>query len=423
MIHQVIASQEDVEKLRQIVELQLGLLEFAGTLSSVDESDIREYFESRYEENTVEAAGWATRKGKLVEFLDEFAKHGDAEEKASFIGQLRLDVELLYDPSPRRLQARFPKDLSAWQEGAKGFFLYFYDKAWRESGFDWYLFVPPLPEESKYTRWDFIDGFTRANPELYLCSICDTSAYRTKLNTKTYTSIEHFFPKSVYPHLAMHPYNLIPICVHCNIIAGDTDIMDYCGVEDGITELLLPYRDHQPGLSQQTYAAIGVRKDQDGHPLEIKIRPAKGAAIQRQIDLFERIYHVEKRWNCVLDQIGEQAFRRIQQFLTGDVQLGNDLSDVEFIKQRLQLLMALTSKENLGKDPFGFVTMWMIHHFLKELQDGPLDPTIKKTLQDWAKEHRTSWKMLQQHFKDLQDRVSEEPPEYQRVELLPFQEA
>ena len=77
---------------------------------------------------------------------------------------------------------------------------------------------------------------------------------------------------------------------------------------------------------------------------------------------------MEKRWNNQLDQIGEQVFRRMQQFLMADVQMGNDLSDVEFLQERLEILMALTSKENLGKDPFSMATVWMLKYHVDTLR-------------------------------------------------------
>ena len=56
-----------------------------------------------------------------------------------------------------------------------------------------------------------------------MCVMCDAVAFRLAKSTPVaaetidyYTSIEHYFPKSIYPHLAIHPFNLIPICSAVN---------------------------------------------------------------------------------------------------------------------------------------------------------------------------------------------------------------
>ncbi len=264
-------------------------------------------------------------------------------------------LELLFEPKPQKLQIAFdcPPTTTAnptWRCGAGGFLLRFYE-IWgysKKPGFPDYLLVDTPIAGPMYTRWVFIDGFLQANDGLYLCAMCDAAAFRTKVDSKAHTGIEHFFPKSIYPHLAIHPRNLIPICTHCNSIKNDDDLMELCGSTLGIQELLLPYQPHQPGLNEMAYVDVFPRGSPvaGSHPLEIKFRPT--VAFTEATSLlahFGTLYHVEERWNNELDQIGEQVFRRIQQFLMGDVQMGNDLSDAGFLQERLELLMALTSKE------------------------------------------------------------------------------
>ena len=48
------------------------------------------------------------------------------------------------------------------------------------------------------------------------CPICDTLLIETD-------SIEHFLPKSKYPALSIHPFNLFPSCEKCNHKKGDKD--------------------------------------------------------------------------------------------------------------------------------------------------------------------------------------------------------
>jgi hypothetical protein len=63
----------------------------------------------------------------------------------------------------------------------------------------------------------------------------------------------YYLPESAYPHLACHPFNLIPVCHHCNaMIKGKANPLqgssrDWLSVED----IFLPYR--ETGLGARTY--------------------------------------------------------------------------------------------------------------------------------------------------------------------------
>jgi len=419
MIHQVRASSDDVARLRELVELQLQLLTLAATQSSVDRASLERYLTSVRGGNASKIAVWVYRHSTLVSELNTFAAHPNLGEKGALVDQMRGDVDLLFTPAPHRLQVAFkcpPPPRTDWRCAAGDFCRHFYT-IWGQDGpnpgFPDYMFVRAPIAGASYSRWDFINGFLVANDALYLCAICDATAFRTQVDSRAYTSIEHFFPKSIYPHLAIHPYNLIPICTHCNSIKSDDDFMQLCGATLGIQELLLPYQSQQPGLSQMAYVEVSVRTARvaGSHPLEIKFKSASTFANSVSlIDHFKTLYGVEKRWNNQLDQIGEQVFRRMQQFLMGDVQMGNDLSNVEFVQEHLELLMALTSKENLGKDPFGMATVWMLKYHVDTLRQYGKKALIYENLVQWAEEHRETWKALRDHAKEIHRRVPVDPP-------------
>jgi len=410
MIHQVRASTQDVDKLGQLVELQLTLMDLAVRESELDCRTIETHLQRRYGTNAEKVADWVSRKrDSLLGNLNAFAAHDNDSEKAEYVAKLREDVELLYEPIPKRLQVAIRKESPGWQRKAGEFCKHFYTLLGKVDGFPSWCFDPPLATDRPYTRWDFVNGFAQANEHLYLCSICDATAYRTQVDSRAYTSIEHFFPKSIYPHLAIHPLNLIPICTACNHIAGDTDLMDYCSERLGIQELLLPYDDVQPGLSQQAYIEIAPRQqfatDRRRHPLEIRFKPASGYESSKLIENFERIYKIEERWNNELHQVERHVYRRMQQFLLGDVQLGNDLTDIDFVIDRTKILMALTSRENLGIDPFGFATVWMLKHFIDSMQREREGSPVYRSLEHWAGQQGETWKALRSHVIELYQRV------------------
>ncbi len=420
MIHQVRESTADSSRLRALIELQLQVLGLAASQAEVDQASLERNLATSYGENAPSVAKWLCRHSALLRDLNTFAAHPNVEEKAVLVGQIRSDVELLFEPKPQKLQVAFDCSSTAsvdppWKCGAGGFLMRFYD-IWgysKNPGFPDYLFGDAPIAGPMYTRWVFIDEFLHANDGLYLCAICDAAAFRTKVHSKALTGIEHFFPKSIYPHLAIHPRNLIPICTNCNNTKSDNDLMELCGSTLGIQELLLPYQQHQPGLNQMAYVEVLPRGSRaiGQHPLEIKFRPTVAYADATSLLAhFETLYHVEERWNNELDQIDEQMFRRIQQFLMADVQMGNDLKDVDFFVDRLELLMALTSMENLGKDPFSMVMLWMLKYHIDKLRQEGNDTLIYINLLEWAKEHRSLWTMLRKHVEELYSRVPTAAP-------------
>lgn len=423
MIHQVQANPDDVTKLRQIVELQLLVLEAAADVNEVSPEWIAEHLQAAYgddeletsDNNATKTANWIVKKKKsLLDRLNLFAAHNSVDEKKQFVRQLREDVELLFAPQPGKFQVTFHKlsDDEKWKAAAGDFLEYFY-KLWRadtkDPGFPAYLFPHWSGEEKSYSRWDFLDSFQRANPHLTMCVMCDATAFRTQVDSRVFVSIEHFFPKTVYPQLAIHPYNLVPICSYCNSLKRDFDLLEKCCDREGITEILLPYQQYELGLETMAYIKVTERtgsRQANEHPLEIKLKPGRDhTAVDVLIEHFEQAYDVQKRWNNELDQICEQVFRRTQQFLTGDVLMGNDLSDVGFLVKRLQLLMAITSTDNLGQDPHAMTTIWLLKYWIDELEAHGEEALIFCNLHTWADEHKEHWKELREEVDALSRRV------------------
>lgn len=419
MIHQVHPTQ-DFEKLRQLVDLQMLLLDIAAQQNSVDEGEIAVGLQAVYGPNAQFAARWmADKSSSILGNLNTFAGSADVQTKTGFVTSLKEDVALLFAPRAARLNIAFStiSDSDSWGKGriaAGAFCLHFYTlwgttyKA-QPPGFPGYLF-PDGSVNSAFDRWQFIDSFTSTNATLYLCAICDAAAYRTQVDSRAYTSIEHFFPKSIYRHLAIHPYNLIPICTFCNSNKNDDDLMDLCSNQAGIAELILPYRGNE--ISQTAYVEVSDRPRTESrtyHPLQIKIKPAAHVAANQALTNafahFEKVYDIEKRWNNELEQIGEQTFRRLQQFLLADVQMGNDLTDVDFVRERVGILMALTSQENLGRDPFAFAGMWLLKYFEDSIRQDGKRSQVYLSLKDWAANHSANWEHLRQHAEDIRRRV------------------
>src|SRR5262249_13135583 len=114
------------------------------------------------------------------------------------------------------------KTLLDYREYAQDFFLYFYENVLGKSGssknkpmvFAAAFF--PQKDARSYGRKEFLDEFIKHNPGLEICPCCDEHRLFIRNKETTRTDIDHFLPKEKYPHLAIHPYNLVPVCHHCN---------------------------------------------------------------------------------------------------------------------------------------------------------------------------------------------------------------
>lgn len=75
------------------------------------------------------------------------------------------------------------------------------------------LFVKSCYDDTKvFSKYDFIRTI-----DIDTCPYCNRSyIYYLSKNKKIKPEIDHFFPKSKYPFLAMSFYNLIPSCQTCN---------------------------------------------------------------------------------------------------------------------------------------------------------------------------------------------------------------
>lgn len=77
-------------------------------------------------------------------------------------------------------------------------------------------------DEEPLKRKDFHENFKIEN-NINVCPYCDIDTTTNKGNNQ----VEHFWPKSKYPFLAMNAYNLVSSCVSCNMPNEGKGTTDY----------------------------------------------------------------------------------------------------------------------------------------------------------------------------------------------------
>jgi len=193
-----------------------------------------------------------------------------------------------------------------------------------------------------------------------------------------HTVLDHYLPKSLYPHFSCHPYNLIPVCYFCNSsVKGEKDpLIDGQNQRQPLPRSALPYGNID--LSSHTYLDIEVK--QSSSPITINAlltRPDKPeelaeGELQRALEILARVYDIPERWQRASDTISEALFRRIRQFLGRSSTMATALPtgfDAPHEVNNLleQLLFYLSDKdEDLRKDPYAFAMTWILVALINE---------------------------------------------------------
>lgn len=95
------------------------------------------------------------------------------------------------------------------------------------------------------------------------------------------------------------------------------------------------------------------------------------------------------------------------QFFALDLAMGTSLSDSELIREKMDLLMAFTHRDNLGRDPFAFPIIWILKSYIDQLKDRGEDAIVYQQLKAWANAHGPRW----QELKKLADEIHSKVPD------------
>lgn len=384
MIHTVHLSEQTERRLTDITMLQMCLLRYALFTSHIGKDSCAAYLNRcrRFWNRGEAIARWVFdgRAPKRQELLQHFAGSSSEDanvtlqkraEKRAWCRKLYQQVLALLFFLPIRFEILYDEDHApAWQKAAAEFLVSFYAYLGGDSPFPGSLFTEP--EALPFGRQAFLQAFTDANSELYVCAVCDESGYYTIVERNIRTDIDHYLPKSRYPHFACHPYNLIPICKACNqVVKGTKDPLEAPGGGRlSLQEVYLPYR--SPGLSTRTYLSVTFERAEklvDWVSVG-KILPQKPGdqLVLQLIATLEEVYKIPHRWSQDgrVDKISETLFRRMRQFLGNGREGPLGFNMPTAIYNTLNQLLYYLHYEDQSKDPFAFAMTWMLAALLNE---------------------------------------------------------
>jgi len=144
-----------------------------------------------------------------------------------------------------------------------------------------------------FTSQKWWDGFYETNPRQRMCSVCDGTLNHGQ-------TIEHYFPKSEYPVLSVHPANLIPVCKKCNNeFKKNQDPLD--GFD--ITQVFIPYQHQIRAEIELDFTSTANGRE------EISLRSAtNNPELPTRLQRYSDLFGIPKQWNDNIHEISEIAW-------------------------------------------------------------------------------------------------------------------
>lgn len=180
--------------------------------------------------------------------------------------------------------------------------------------------IEPLNRQSVLRA--YLDAQRLLQKPLKVCPGCDGQAPSVS-DGVIHEDIDHFFPKSKYPFLSIHPLNLTPYCKNCNqtfkhskdsILDGDPAVEDVHTLED----IYHPYQ--RPAKDE---IALAIASTPDHLPEYHFTCPSDAAPYPARLHSLQYVLNIESRWT------GELREERVEPVLEGLLLFGsqNDRND------------------------------------------------------------------------------------------------
>jgi len=198
------------------------------------------------------------------------------------------------------------------------------------------------------------------NPKI--CPVCDMElAYQVwpgkTVGISYRAHLDHYFPKSHYPHLALHPHNLVPICRSCNEGRGDS----LYALGSHWRDVWVPYQD--AALNRSHYFE---------EPALIRSLPGTAPVKARALSSLESDYKIPARWDRVSEQAEQEVFARLKAYVQA-----NGLEDLAALDSVLKSLLRDTIDAEFGVLPFAFLRAGILRRMLLTEVRGTGNPLPK----------------------------------------------
>ena len=222
----------------------------------------------------------------------------------------------------------------AAQKILKDFFGYFYDVVLCTTHFHLNELSDPMYSRKELAK----DYFKGKNKKIRrICPVC----LNTISNGETDEDVEHYFPKSKYPCLCLHPYNLYFCCSACNSRFKGTK-SPLKGKQRNLGSIFLPYLDT---VKEQVQLEFENPPDADSEI--VKLHPVQDGDPNagEKIKEFNRLFSLEERWSGQLEDYymnlylwyqekikeksGEMSLEQLREELEADIERNRIMQSVQ----------------------------------------------------------------------------------------------
>lgn len=310
MIYQLKLPELTLRCLTDVIYLQMSFLRYASSRTKLEQQSCEKYF-SRHRlfcgrHQQIAKWLWSKKRIKTLQLLETFAQ-GLAEEKRQWSKQLYQEALAFMQSPVGSIMPNTIKPTTQWQIAGTEFLIKFYDDYLGKSVGKFPKFFFSITFE-EFGREQFLSEFEKLN-RINVCPACDAEAY---------SRIDHYLPKSFYPHLSCHPYNLVPICNTCNTdYKGENNaLIKKSGNQRQLKNIFLPYRGY--GLQTDTYLKISLKK-RFRNPIIIGFKPLPDKELLERVEVYRDIFSVPNRWRKEIQKIEESVYRQIRQHIQSHV--------------------------------------------------------------------------------------------------------
>lgn len=371
MIYKVELPELTLNRLTDVVYLQMRLLRYAASTSSINEKDCDRYLKAyqRFKGRHEQIARWLWQGHKRRKLLEEFSQGSMAEKLQWSRCLFREAITLLNNPSGYLTPYMENDHTPNWQKAGAEFLTKFYNE----------YFPKGLPEyffselsSVTFSTNEFKFQFDSLNKDLFVCPACEISVNRSQ--------IDHYLPISIYPHLSCHPFNLVPICSDCNsvVVKGNKDLLQKdCNTRFKLENVFLIYQGY--GLEELSYLKINLKTGYRTINL-IEIKPMREKNTSEHIESYRNLFNMPDRWLKINRTIENQLFNKIKTSIESVNRHKSSLNIFDVYNEFNEILQKLCDER--GKEPYAFMmSCWLatlINQEIKPAISSPQQIDIKK---------------------------------------------
>jgi len=392
---------------------QFDLLFWAAQGCRVNKDNCRAWLEKtpQLRRRAKKIADWVFNTEARREAIKDFAADRTAtqQQKVAWVNKRREEAKrLLLAPRGSLTPVDYESGtVPDWRMAARKFWLSFYNSL-RGAGFPAALIGSNEPQG--FTDQMFLHSFLEVNQSLCVCPVCDTTAYFTIIQREkgpeVYTDIDHYLPKSKYPHLSIHPFNLVPLCHNCNSgtkgeydpLGGEEDPhTKIIGIRHKLEDIWLPYR--HKGLSGSLYISVAEHgKELSFDAFALKPNATLPSQLPAIIDVLERVYKIPQRWKERMEEIGDKLFRRMRDYsrfydITPDG--GNPLD-------HFHELLFIFDQDDAAREPYGIAMAWLLVYLLNDEGATTAKP-LGKEVADWQRNQQELSTKMRDHGRRMRE--------------------